>query len=186
LIKEKDMKTTTTTKTNKEETTMKTNQNTCFGIIAALIAVIFTLAAFTACTNPAEDPKRTPDPWEWEAIAAKSTIPAGWEEAMEAAWLQILDSPAYMPYIEKAKSIKIMPTSADYNTSNIYRNDENNVIFYFNPSWYTIIGVDEAWMWFDAAIFAALASVNNKQSIQLAVAKKNATPAKAFAKKIGV
>jgi hypothetical protein len=35
------------------KTTTKTN--TFFGIIAALIAVIFTLAAFTACTNPAEE-----------------------------------------------------------------------------------------------------------------------------------
>jgi hypothetical protein len=32
-----------------------TNTNTFFGIIAALIAVIFTLAAFTVCTNPAEE-----------------------------------------------------------------------------------------------------------------------------------
>jgi hypothetical protein len=47
----------TTTKTNKEETNMKTNQNTFFGIIAALIAVIFTLAAFAACPQTTEDKK---------------------------------------------------------------------------------------------------------------------------------
>jgi hypothetical protein len=37
---------------------MKTNQNTFFGIIAALIAVIFTIAAFAACPQPNDDNKK--------------------------------------------------------------------------------------------------------------------------------
>jgi hypothetical protein len=110
------------------KTTTKTN--TFFGIIAALIAVIFTLAAFTACTNPAEDPKRTPDPWEWEAVTVASDIPSEVKEWIGEVWSD------YLPYldIKGYKSISIVKTDNLGNSANdlISVDDNNNLTLHIN------------------------------------------------------